>query len=273
MLGSLAGGTYLLERLRKDKYISKKNLELIDGGTGGFSLIHDFERFDTILIIDAVNFEGKPSEHKLIDLNDVKSKKGKVDFSTHESDLLNIIDISKELKEIPENIFVFAIQPKSTLFGCIAKTNRKNFGVKMSEVHEYKTSLEWTDKRKGIAKIEGKKELEVATPPEFGGHPGIWSPEDLFLASIEACIMTTFLFFSEKNNLNLLSYKSTAIGQLERIDGFYEFSKATVKISVKIGSENEKKIVEKIVKKVERACLISNSINTKVEIEADVQIG
>ncbi len=110
-------GIYLLERLRKDKDIAKKNLELIDGGTGGFSLIHDLKRFDTILIIDAVNFEGKPSGHKLIDLNDVKSKKGKVDFSTHESDLLNIINISKELKEIPESIFVFAIQPKSVDFG------------------------------------------------------------------------------------------------------------------------------------------------------------
>ncbi len=142
----------------------------------------------------------------------------------------------------------------------------------MSEVYDYKTSLKWTSKRKGIAKIEGKNELEVATPPEFGGHPGIWSPEDLFLASIEACTMTTFLFFSKKENLNLLSYNSTAIGQLERNDGFYEFSKATVKINVKIGSEDEKKIVEKIVKKVERACLISNSINTKVKIEADIQI-
>jgi len=30
---------------------------------------------------------------------------------------------------------------------------------------------------KGVLRCEGKLDIMVACPPEFGGHPGIWSPE------------------------------------------------------------------------------------------------
>ena len=38
-------------------------------------------------------------------------------MSTHENNVINIVRLSKELKESPDNIFVFGVQPKDVSVG------------------------------------------------------------------------------------------------------------------------------------------------------------
>ena len=110
-------GIVLLEKLigRKDEL--PNNVEFIDGGTGGMNLLHLFARFDVVVIIDAVNFDGNIGESKLFTTEEVYSKKTQINISTHESDILKIIHLSKKLGENPDEIFIFGIQPKDTSFG------------------------------------------------------------------------------------------------------------------------------------------------------------
>jgi organic hydroperoxide reductase OsmC/OhrA len=138
--------------------------------------------------------------------------------------------------------------------------------------YNYTTQLEWTGEKKGILKCEGKPDIMVACPPEFGGHPNIWSPEDVFLASVEICTMTTLLWFTNKENIILKSYSSVASGTVELIGGVFQFRSITVKIQVCVSSEDDRIRVERLLKKVERACLITNSINTDVNIESEIVI-
>ncbi len=60
------------------------------------------------------------------------------------------------------------------------------------KVYLYHTAVKWTEQRKAIISSAGKRDIQVATPPEFKGHENIWSPEDLFVASANICLMTTF---------------------------------------------------------------------------------
>ena len=138
--------------------------------------------------------------------------------------------------------------------------------------YTYNTQLEWTGEKKGILKCKGKPDIIVACPPEFGGHPGIWSPEDLFLASVEVCTMTTLLWFTNKEDLTLKSYKSEAIGNVELVGGVFQFSSITIKVEINVLSEEDGLRVEKILKKVKRACLITNSIETDVHIEPEIVV-
>lgn len=124
--------------------------------------------------------------------------------------------------------------------------------------YRYNTQLEWTGEKKGILKCEDKPDIVVACPPEFGGHPEVWSPEDIFLASVEICTMTTFLWFANKERFTFDFYKSEATGIVELVG---------------VSSEEDRVRVEKILKKVERACLISNSIKTDVHIEPEILVG
>ena len=55
----------------------------------------------------------------------------------------------------------------------------------------YTNTVTWKENKKGVLTSEGKPDLEVATPSEFGGPEGSWTPEDLLVASVNSCIMTT----------------------------------------------------------------------------------
>jgi hydrogenase maturation protease len=110
-------GIILLEKLIEKKDDLPQDIEYIDGGTGGVNLLHILALFDVALIIDAVNLNGKPGESKLFKSEDVCSKKSSINISTHESDVLKIINLSKELGEIPDELFIFGVQPKDTSQG------------------------------------------------------------------------------------------------------------------------------------------------------------
>jgi hydrogenase maturation protease len=110
-------GIILLEKLVEKKDNLSENLEYIDGGTGGMNLLHLLASYDKVLIIDAVDFKGKPGDYKIFKSNKVISQKQSIDFSTHESDMLKIIKLSKKLDECPDEILIFGIQPKDVSYG------------------------------------------------------------------------------------------------------------------------------------------------------------
>jgi hydrogenase maturation protease len=51
-------GLLLLQHIQKQKKILPKNIEYIDGGISGMNLLHLLAQFDTVLLIDAVDFKG-----------------------------------------------------------------------------------------------------------------------------------------------------------------------------------------------------------------------
>jgi len=136
--------------------------------------------------------------------------------------------------------------------------------------YKYNTNLEWTSEKKGIIRSSNKPDIKVACPPEFGGHPGIWSPEDLFVSSVEVCMLTTFLWYIKKEDIKIKSYKSKAEGTVEMIGGVFKFSFINVKMKIELSDKKDYITIEKILKKVKRACLISNSINTEVTIDPEI---
>ncbi len=110
-------GIVLLELLVKRKKEFPKNIEFIDGGTGGMNLLHLLARFDTVLLIDAVDFKGRPGEVRVFSLKDIQSQKKPVMASTHDPDFLNLLRLSQELKELPETLVIFGVQPRSVSHG------------------------------------------------------------------------------------------------------------------------------------------------------------
>ena len=138
--------------------------------------------------------------------------------------------------------------------------------------HYYKTHIEWTEEKKGILKSEEKPDIDVACPPEFGGHPNIWYPEDLFVGATEVCLMTTFIWYMTNEKIPFISYKSNAKGILELGNFNSRFSYIEIKINVCISSKNDVLKVKNIFEKLKQTCVISNSIQTQVIIEPEINI-
>lgn len=119
-------GIILLEKLIERKKELTKNIELVDGGTGGMNLLHTISRFDTIVFLDAVNFNGNAGESRFLKFEDIKRKNKVKCNSTHSLDIIKIIEIMKELEKKPKKVYIFCIQPKDTSFG-------KNLSKELSE--------------------------------------------------------------------------------------------------------------------------------------------
>ena len=142
------------------------------------------------------------------------------------------------------------------------------------EAHKYHVDLEWKMDRKGeISSPVLDQKVEVATPPEFSkGMPGIWSPEHLFTAAVSSCFMTTFLAIAENSNLKFESLSCPAEGVLGKRDGKFAMTEILLKPVVTIPNGEDREKAEKIMIKAERACLISNSITSEVQMETEVLI-
>ena len=140
-----------------------------------------------------------------------------------------------------------------------------------SKRYTYRVSVQWSEQKRGVMSSAGKPDIEVATPPEFKGHEGIWSPEDLFVASVNVCVMSTFLAFAERAGLAFTGYESEAEGTLELVDGKFQVTTIAVKpkLSLKPGEDVGK--ARDLLAKAEVNCLISNSIKSKVTLEATIQ--
>lgn len=136
----------------------------------------------------------------------------------------------------------------------------------------YRTTLSWLGNRAGMNGSDGKPAFRVASPPEFKGEEGVWTPEDLFVAAVNTCTMTTFAAFTIKRDVAVASYESEAEGTLEFVDGGYRFTKVVVRPRVVAMAPATRELMEEILHDVHKACLISNSISAEVVVEPEIDI-
>lgn len=142
------------------------------------------------------------------------------------------------------------------------------------ESHIYQVDVKWMADRIGEASSpELLNTIDVATPPQFPkGLEGVWSPEHFFTAAVNGCFMTTFLAIAENSKLSFTSFHCTADGKLEKVDGKYLMTEVALKPILVIESESDREKAERILQKSETACLISNSIKSKVSLITDVRV-
>lgn len=146
------------------------------------------------------------------------------------------------------------------------------------EPHYYNVEVNWNTDRRGMMcspELKGKTDgcIEVATPPEFPkGIPGIWSPEHLFTAAVSSCLMTTFLSVAENSKLAFTQFTCKSKGKLEQVEGKFMMSEIILEPEVTISDEKDREKAERVLQKAENACLISNSVKSKVTMHPVIKI-
>ncbi|MBS3763810.1 MAG: OsmC family protein [Planctomycetes bacterium] len=136
----------------------------------------------------------------------------------------------------------------------------------------YKNTVEWKEGRKGVLSSEGKPDLEVATPADFRGPEGVWSPEDFLVAAVNSCIMTTFLYYQIKAEIKFLSYRSTGQGKVVYgMDGL-TFTEITIEAEVTVASQEDVESVRENLELAEKNCLISNALEFEVAMVPKIKL-
>jgi len=135
----------------------------------------------------------------------------------------------------------------------------------------YESELEWTGDKN--LQLEGAQLPAIVggAPPEFKGRAGNWSPEYLFVASLNSCYILTLLAIAEFSKIQLLTMSSSAKGKLEKVEGgTYQITEIVVRPRVVIASANDLARMPRILEKAKENCFVSNSIKSVIKIEPEV---
>ncbi len=145
----------------------------------------------------------------------------------------------------------------------------------MIDTPDYQVEVEGTGPKTG--KLESTQDglpvLEVASPPEFGGPGGEWSPEHLFVAAISSCLMTTFQAIAAMSGVEVVSYRDRATGRLHRGDNrLYRMESVTLRPKVVIADETKVDRTLRLLNRAESVCLISRSVDSTISLEPTVTV-
>ena len=140
------------------------------------------------------------------------------------------------------------------------------------KTHLFPVSVRWVGGKVTCAAIDGKQELSVATPPEFnGGVEGVWSPEDLLVASAATCFTVTMVSAADRRGLPLRALGVHGTGAVtQRPDGRFGFTEIELEVVVATdpGYESE---VQAAAEAAERSCLVAVSLDLPVRVTLDVR--
>lgn len=143
--------------------------------------------------------------------------------------------------------------------------------MSITKDYRYKVGVAWEGDRITSVSSPDKPDLEVATPPEFkNGVPGVWSPEDLLVASVASCYAVTLVAVAERRELPLHSLHVSGTGHLTaRDDGRFGFVAIELTAAVRT-DDHTIEAMKRAAKHAERACLVSMALDVPVHVDVSV---
>jgi len=110
-------GGFIVNKLQQTFSQQLPDVDFIDAGTGGMSLLYLIEGRDKVVIVDCAFMKTTPGTIERFTPEKVDSVKNLTHYSLHEADVLKVIDISKQLGQCPEHIVLYGIEPETTELG------------------------------------------------------------------------------------------------------------------------------------------------------------
>jgi peroxiredoxin-like protein len=114
--------------------------------------------------------------------------------------------------------------------------------------------------------------LRTAAPAEFGGRGDRWSPETLLIGAVADCFILTFRAVAKASSLPWVSLSCEAEGTLDRVERVTRFTEITVRATLEVPPEVEEAKALRLLERAEQICLVTNSLNAKVHLEARVEV-
>jgi organic hydroperoxide reductase OsmC/OhrA len=134
----------------------------------------------------------------------------------------------------------------------------------------YKTSVNWTSGKSAVIGCETKPEIVIATPPEFGGPAGCWSPEDLLASSVASCVMMSALFFIAREKIELSSYETQGTATMEKNASGLTITGIALDLQIVLKNPEQEPLLRKAIQRAEQTCPISGALKCPVTILLNV---
>lgn len=151
-------------------------------------------------------------------------------------------------------------------------------GEHAGQTATYNTVVTWKDGQwRHIVRGSGS-EMDFSAPTDAQGHPGLFTPEDAFVAAANTSIMMMFIWTAKRFKLQLLSYDCKAEGtkriELDRSEIFTHLRFWPV-IHMAAGDEEPEEVrarTERALQAARKHSLVANSVRSEIIIEAKIEI-
>jgi organic hydroperoxide reductase OsmC/OhrA len=132
----------------------------------------------------------------------------------------------------------------------------------------------WRHDQECRLSARGNPDLAVAAPPEFGGPEGVWSPEELFVASVGSCLLSTFLYFASRFKLGFESCSSTSTGRMEKSAQGLRFTCIDVLVAVTVADAEAANRASslRLQEKLEKYCPVSAALSCPVRVVLEITL-
>jgi peroxiredoxin-like protein len=144
----------------------------------------------------------------------------------------------------------------------------------MPTLYSYRTTAHWTGRKRGI--IEGEnipRTINFAAPPEFGGDPGLWTPEHLLLAAVSTCYVATLRGVADASKADFQALELVVEGTIEKQpEGGFRFTRIHLRPVVTIEKEEAREHMGRLLEKAERVCLITRSLSCATTLEPKIVV-
>lgn len=134
--------------------------------------------------------------------------------------------------------------------------------------HHYEVRLEARDSG-AVLLAPPRPTIRGGAPSEFGGSDEWWSPEHLLLASVNLCLRATFEALARLKLLEVQRYESMARAVLDRTANGPAFTRLVVDVELNVAPHERERARELLVK-AKQHCIVSNTLNVPVELQAKV---
>ncbi len=116
LLGDEGVGVRVVEKIRNE-HMLPDDVEVMDGGTLGLTLIPYLEGREVVFIVDAVDRGGRPGELYRIDGDDIDEVYNSRKLSVHQIGLREVLGLSRLQGFLPKMVCLFGIQPQTVEVG------------------------------------------------------------------------------------------------------------------------------------------------------------
>ncbi len=137
-------------------------------------------------------------------------------------------------------------------------------------MYEFDNKVVWKKDRLCNLSTARGVSMDFSSPPEFKGVEGVMTPEDLFVASENTCLLMTFIAIAEKMRFEFLSYECDAVGHLEKTDEGLVFTSIILRPRIEIKNKEYMEKVERALEIADKNCFIARSMKTKVAVEPEI---
>jgi organic hydroperoxide reductase OsmC/OhrA len=148
----------------------------------------------------------------------------------------------------------------------------------MAKTATYHTTVTWKGEHWGHIKMGNGLEMDFSAPPDAEGHPGVFTPEDAFVAAANTCVMLMFIWATERFKLDLVAYDCYAEGtKLIELDRTEIFTQVVLRPKIVVRADGQdpaavEKRVRRALASAQKYSLVANSVKSDVIVEPEVSI-